>query len=98
MPWHYRRPGTDSSFAPGIARGIRPLVSPRRLDPVGLAGAFGVQQFPVALAIVDRFRDGLDGEPIFPGYLFRRERLRADGLAVKDFRPDAAVHEELPVV
>src|ERR1700693_105351 len=100
MPWRCHRRDRDSYRGPGIARGIRPFISPSRVDPGCLASPFRVQQLVdvAAETVVNGLHDGLHGEPILAGNFFGRKRFWANGFAVKDFRPDSTVHEQLTVV
>src|SRR4051812_37352697 len=41
--------------------------------------------------------DGFDGNTVLVGDLLRRRRLTADGLAIDDFRANAARHVKLPI-
>src|SRR6266545_4148636 len=100
MPWRCHRPDRDSCRGSGIARGVRPLISPSRLDPGCLASPFRVQQLLdiAAETVVDGLQDGLHREPVLAGNFFWRKRFWANGFAVKDFRPDPPMHEQLAVV
>src|SRR5262249_6307349 len=77
----------------GVFRGIRPFVTPGRADTGLFALPFSVQQILVVNAIINGFEHSLHGKSIFAGYLFRRQRLGANGLAVKNFGPDSPIDE-----
>src|SRR5438093_13298029 len=98
MPWRCRRPDRDSYCGLGMARGVRPLIPPGRLDSSGLTSPFLVEQLLVVEAVVDGLHNGLHGKPIFPGNFFGRERFPTHGFAVKNLCPDSTIYEYLPVV
>jgi hypothetical protein len=76
------------------------LISPSRLDPGCLASPFRVQQLlnVAAEAVVNGLHNGLHREPILTGNFFGRKWFWTNGFAVKDFRPDSPIHEQLAVV
>ncbi len=67
-------------------------------DPLLLTGSLFVQHFLVVHAVIDRLKDRLHGNIVFPSDLLRCQRFLPYRLAVQHVGADAAVDEKLTLV